>query len=47
MKPEAPRGVWQSTQTETDVLKRLHAETAVEINALLLAILDRDFKGEL
>jgi hypothetical protein len=35
MKPEAPRGDWQSTQTETDVLKRFHAETAVEPGALL------------
>ena len=47
MKPEAPRGDWQSTQTETDVLKGLHAETAAELDALLPAILDRAFKGEL
>ena len=47
MKPEAPRGVWQSTQTETDVLKRLQTETAAKLDALLPAILDRAFKGEL
>jgi hypothetical protein len=47
MKPKAPRGDWQSTQTETGVLKRLHAETAVELGAFLPAILDPAFKGEL
>jgi hypothetical protein len=30
-----------------DVLKRLQAETAAELDALLPAILDRAFKGEL
>ncbi|HVM47123.1 MAG TPA: restriction endonuclease subunit S [Candidatus Acidoferrum sp.] len=34
-------------QAEVDALKRLQTETAVEINALLPAILDRAFKGEL
>jgi type I restriction enzyme S subunit len=34
-------------QTEVDALKRLQAETAVELDALLPAILDRAFKGEL
>jgi type I restriction enzyme S subunit len=34
-------------QTEVDVLKRLQAETATELDALLPAILDRAFKGEL
>jgi hypothetical protein len=42
-------------QAEVDALKRLQAETAVnntgqaaaELNALLPAILDRAFKGEL
>ena len=32
---------------ELDVLKRLEAETAAEQNALLPAILDRAFNGEL
>jgi type I restriction enzyme S subunit len=30
-----------------DALKRLQAETAAELDALLPAILDRAFKGEL
>ena len=34
-------------QTEVDQLKRLQVETAVELDALLPAILDRAFKGEL
>jgi type I restriction enzyme, S subunit len=34
-------------QSEVDALKRLQAETAVEIAALLPAVLDRAFKGEL
>ena len=34
-------------QTETDAPKGLQAETAAESNALLPAILDRAFKGEL
>jgi hypothetical protein len=33
-------------QAEVDVLKRLQAETAAELDALLPAILDRAFKGE-
>jgi type I restriction enzyme S subunit len=33
-------------QAEVDVLKRLQAETATELDALLPAILDRAFKGE-
>jgi type I restriction enzyme S subunit len=32
---------------EVDVLKRLQAETAAELDALLPAILDRAFEGEL
>ena len=32
---------------EVDGLKRLQAETAVELDALLPAVLDRAFKGEL
>jgi hypothetical protein len=47
MRPEAPRGDWQSTQTEAGVLMRLQAGTAVELAALLPAMLDRAFKGEL
>lgn len=34
-------------QAEVDVLKRHQAETAAELDALLPAILDRAFKGEL
>jgi len=34
-------------QVEVDALKRLQAETAAELDALLPAILDRAFKGEL
>jgi type I restriction enzyme S subunit len=34
-------------QSEMDALKRLQAETAAELDALLPAILDRAFKGEL
>ena len=34
-------------QAEMDALKRLQAETAAELDALLPAILDRAFKGEL
>jgi type I restriction enzyme S subunit len=34
-------------QAQVDALKRLQAETGVELDALLPAILDRAFKGEL
>lgn len=34
-------------QSEVDVLKRLQAETATELDALMPSILDRAFKGEL
>ena len=34
-------------QAEVDALKRLQAETATELNALLPSILDKAFKGEL
>ena len=34
-------------QAEVDALKRLQAETSAELDALLPAILDRAFKGEL
>jgi type I restriction enzyme S subunit len=36
-----------SLQAKVDTLKRLQAETAAELDALLPAILDRAFKGEL
>jgi len=34
-------------QAEVDALKRLQAETTAELAALLPAILDKAFKGEL
>lgn len=34
-------------QSEVDVLKRLQAETSVEIDALLPSVLDRAFRGEM
>jgi hypothetical protein len=34
-------------QAEVDALKRLQAETAAELNALLRSILDQAFRGEL
>lgn len=34
-------------QAQVDALKRLQAETAAELDALLPAILDKAFKGEL
>lgn len=34
-------------QTEVEALKRLQAETATELDALLPSILDKAFKGEL
>jgi type I restriction enzyme, S subunit len=34
-------------QAEVDALKRLQTETAAELDALLPAILDHAFKGEL
>jgi type I restriction enzyme S subunit len=34
-------------QAEMDALKRVQAETATELDALLPAILDRAFEGEL
>ena len=36
-----------SLQAEVDGLKQLQAETSAELDALLPAILDRAFKGEL
>ena len=34
-------------QQEVDALKRLQAETAVELDALIPSVLDRAFSGEL
>lgn len=34
-------------QAKVDALKRLHAETAAELNAMLPSVLDKVFKGEL
>jgi type I restriction enzyme S subunit len=34
-------------QTKVSTLKRLQAETTAELDALLLSILDKAFKGEL
>jgi type I restriction enzyme S subunit len=34
-------------QAEVDALKKLQTETTAELNALLPAILDKAFKGEL
>ena len=46
-----PPITWQNrlaeVRTEVDALKRLQAETAAELDALLPAILDKAFKGEL
>ena len=36
----------EALQAEVDALKRLQAETAAELDALLPSILDRAFKGE-
>jgi len=36
-----------ASQAEVDALKRLPAETAAELDALLPALLDCAFKGEL
>lgn len=40
-------GELDALQAEVDALKRLQAETAAELDALLPALLDRAFKGEL
>ena len=38
---------FDALQAEVDALKRVHAESATDLDALLPAILDRAFKGEL
>ena len=38
---------FRTSKLEMDALKRLPAETAAELDALLPAIFDRAFKGEL
>lgn len=47
--PKARRIVaeFDALQADVDALKRLQAETAAELDALLPAILDRAFNGEL
>ena len=47
--PEQRRIVAQldALQAEVDALKRLQAETAAELDALLPSILDKAFKGQL
>jgi type I restriction enzyme, S subunit len=47
--PEQRRIVMEldALQAEVDALKRLQAETAAELDALLPSILDRAFRGEL
>jgi type I restriction enzyme S subunit len=47
--PEQRRNVAEldALQAEVDALKRLQAETAAELDALLPAVLDRAFRGEL
>ena len=40
-------GSYDGLQAKVDELKRLQAESAAELDALLPAILDRAFKGEL
>ena len=47
--PEQRRMVAEldAIQEQVDSLKRLQSETAAELDALLPAILDRAFKGEL
>ena len=44
---DAQKWLNDALQAEVDALKRLQAETAAELAALLPAILDRAFKGEL
>lgn len=39
--------ILEGMQSKTDALKRMQAETAAELDALLPAVLDRAFKGEL
>jgi type I restriction enzyme S subunit len=46
--PDYRRQTWfDELQSEVDALKRLQAETAAELDALLPSILDKAFKGEL
>ena len=44
---EAQLAKMNALQPQVDSRKRLHAKTGVELDALLPAILDRAFKGEL
>jgi type I restriction enzyme, S subunit len=45
--PKPPLAEQRRIVAELDALKRLQAETAAELDALLPSILDRAFKGEL
>ena len=45
--PKLQAAGWDALQAEVDALKRLQVEAATELDALLPAILDRAFKGEL
>ena len=40
-------GCLDDLQAKVDALKRVQAETAAELDALLPSVLDRAFKGEL
>src|SRR5206468_12271848 len=44
---EAQKWLNDELQSQVDALKRLQVETAAEIDAVLPAILDKAFKGEL
>lgn len=37
----------KDAETKVDALRRLQAETDAELDALIPAVLDRDFNGEL
>jgi hypothetical protein len=45
--PQCPDVPLVNGKAEVDALKRLQAETAAELDALLPSILDKAFKGEL
>jgi type I restriction enzyme S subunit len=44
---EEQRRIVANLQAKVDALKRLQAETAAELDALLPSVLDRAFRGEL
>ena len=47
MPPYRDQSWFDALHAEVDALKRMQAETAAELDALLPSILDRAFKGEL